>query len=235
VDHVFQLQHRWLKNQVRQVQELQKEMKVLHSDVTQGSIPTSAEVKFDPPLTPPEFQTHVRTLERKVEKLGNEIHQLVATLQNRVSAPDTSKMDYASIHSVLKSLRQQSGALRMDPVWKQPKESKSRPISPLKSSDTINRAVSPTKKRATVSLPPLPPAPTPKPKERPESKIPSFYNVRLSNAPIFLRRTSIRPPSPTKAPLSKPLPKKASKSTVDTHPKLTVHKRQPSEPKKRFE
>jgi hypothetical protein len=233
VDHVFQLQHRWLKNQVKQVQELQKEMKILQfsPDLQPNSSPKwSAEPTVDSPPTR-EFQIHVRKLEQKVEKLGTEIHQLTATLQNRVGVQDAGKMDYASIASVLKSLRQQSGTLRMEPVWKEPTHVKSRPVSPLKSSNIINRTA---KKPTTASLPPLPPAPTPKPKERPESKIPSFYNVRLSNAPIFLRRTSIRPPSPTKPPLTKPVPKKVSQPIpVDTKPKLTVHKRQSSVPKKR--
>lgn len=58
----------------------------------------------------------------------------------------------------------------------------SRPVSPSKS-----RTSSPTRSRPSSPLKP-----------------PNFYNVRLSNMPIFLRRTTIRPPTLRTLPLSSP-------------------------------
>ncbi len=71
---------------------------------------------------------------------------------------------------------------------------------------------------ASPTIPYVSASPVPKP-QKPESPLrpPNFYNVRLANAPIFLRRTTVKPPSLNFLDRRSPSPQRHSQSPTREH------------------
>jgi hypothetical protein len=215
VDHLFQVQHRWLRNQVRQIRELKAEI----SDLQVESLPTD---KSSSRLLEQEnkenmvFISQVQKVEQKVDHLSREIHHLTLRLKDEVlnvAKPKEPSLDYASITSALRSLRSQARLAAMRPTWK----------DSFTSTNVKEKSKTSPIKR---SLPPLPNSNAKKEQLRSDLKIPKFYNNVPLGEPILLGKSGIRRPASTNPPIlgGQQVHSKRVRH-FDTDAKMTVHSR----------